>query len=322
MKKHRVLIGAAGTGTCFGSVTALRRTWGNEIAIVTMDINPRHLVTASLLSDQYVQVAPTVLAEFADQVLEIMRRHDIDTYLPLLPLEIAIAAQLKESGKMGKATQLLTPSLFAAAACSNKLVLCELLEKNHIPVPRYSAVPPSFAADYYFVKPKDGVGSKEARQVSAEELDYFPPEEQANLIAQEICALPEVTVDCFFDKRKDVAHAICRERVEVKTGVATKCRLFGDILLTQCARQIAQALDLSGTFCFQVMKNSSDDWVVTDVNPRPGAGTAMCWTTGNDFISAGFAYCWGEDTERFFQTMTNEVYVTRQYTDFLMGAVA
>src|SRR5208282_6948207 len=102
------------------------------------------------------------------------------------------------------------------------------------------------------------------------------------------------------------------ERIEIKSGVSTKCRLFADEALSRHAKSIAEVLNLTGSFCFQVMRNTTG-WVVTDVNPRPGAATAMCLMTGNDFFAASFARCWGEDARRFLRVVDGDQFVTRQY---------
>ena len=125
-------------------------------------------------------------------------------------------------------------------------------------------------------------------------------------------------MDVFYDPENDFIRVVCRERIETKSGVSTKARLFEDDELSRFARTIAVGLKLKGSFCFQVMRNSHG-WVVTDVNPRPGAATAMCALTGNDFFAATFAYHWGEDARVFFRPLNGEQFVTRQYSEFLMG---
>jgi carbamoylphosphate synthase large subunit len=283
-----------------------------------MDINPRHLGTTSLLSDHFAQVPVSTSIEFPRCVQEIIERYEVDTYLPLIPKEIEIAARMRDDGRVPANISVMAPPLRASAVCADKLSLVEVLRARSIPIPITALASEPFSAVEFFLKPREGVGSRGARSVMATELETLLGGAAENWIVQEPCLAPEVTVDAFHCRESGVCKTVCRERIEVKSGVSTKCRLFPDATLDRYAREIAAALEIQGSFCFQVMRNSSG-WVVTDVNPRPGAGTAMCNVTGNDFFAASFARCWGENVERFFKPLDGERFVTRQYAEFSMG---
>jgi carbamoylphosphate synthase large subunit len=319
MNNHKnVLIGSAGTGTAFAAVCALRRVWSQSVKVVAMDINPRHLITASLLTDHFEQVPLFSESEFPATLLRILQHYKVDTYLPLFPEEIALAVRLREEGQIPTSITVMAPPLAACEACADKWILSQLLMKHGVPVPRTASADEPFSATEFFLKPKDGTGSRGARIVKATELPGLVGGSADKWIVQEICTAPEVTVDVFINKASKFQYVLCRERVEIKTGVSTKSRIFMDEKLGGFARIIAEILNLQGSFCFQVMRNSTG-WVVTDVNPRPGAATAMCVVTGNDFFAASFASYWGEDFRRFFRPLDGEQFVTRQYAEFLMG---
>lgn len=315
-----VLIGSAGTGTGFGAIVALRRTWSHSVRIIAMDINPSHLVTASLLVDGFEQVPLSSAPDFASNLIEIIRKHSVTTYLPLLPEEIAIAALLGEEGQLPDSFSLLAPTSAASRLCADKLSLCAILSSHGVSVPKSAEAYAPFGAEEYFLKPKNGTGSRGAQRVARVDLEASISGCPEQWLVQEICKGPEVTVDAFFDPGDDFVHVVCRERIEVKAGVSNKCRLFWDEQLREFAKRIADVLKLEGSFCFQVMKRG-DDWVVIDINPRPGAATAMCVLTGNDFFAATFALKWGRDYRPFFRKITADEYVTRQYSEFLMGPI-
>jgi carbamoylphosphate synthase large subunit len=322
MSKQRViLLGSAGTGTAFAAVCALRRVWSRSVVVIAMDINPMHLVTTSLLADHFEQVPLSASPEFSKALLGILQRYEVDTYLPLFPEEIALAAQLRSDGTIPASVNVMAPSSAACAACADKWMLDQLLQKSGVPVPKTAPASAPFAAEEFFLKPRSGTGSRGVRKVKAEELSDIVGGCADEWVVQEICKPSEVTVDAFHDSAEGFSHVICRERVEIKSGVSTKARLFEDAELGRIALALAEALKLTGSFCFQVMRNPAG-WVVTDVNPRPGAATAMCVLTGNDFFAASFAHCWGEDARRFFSPLEGEKFVTRQYAEFLMGSKA
>jgi carbamoylphosphate synthase large subunit len=322
MNKQRiVLLGSAGTGTAFAAACALRRVWSQSVGLIAMDINPRHLVTTALLADHYEQAPLSAAPEFARTLTEILRQHRVDTYQPFFPEEIALAARMRANGGIGAAVTVIAPPVEASTGCADKWRLGQWLSQSGVPIPQTAPATAPFLADEYFLKPNNGSGSRGARKITAGELAGWPGAAAAGWIVQEICVGPEVTVDAFYDPASGFHQMVCRERIEIKSGVTTKARLFADEGLQRLALAIAQALGLAGSFCFQVMSNAAG-WAVTDVNPRPGAATAMCALTGNDFFAAAFARCWGEDPQPFFRPLQGDHFVTRQYAEFLTGGPA
>ena len=318
IRRHVVLIGSAGTGTAFGAVCALRRTWSQDLDLIAIDVNQRRLVTSALLADHFEQVPFSISSDFPHRLLELLKFYNVDTYLPLLPEEIAIASRLREEGLISANTIVVAPPMKSSIACEDKFALFQLLGKSGIPHPRTALANDPFIADEYFIKPRIGSGSHGVKLVSAHNLEEIVAPNSNAWIVQDQCMHPEVTVDVFYDPITEFSRVICRERLEVKAGVSVKARLFEDMGLESIAISLARTLSISGSFCFQVMQGSSG-WVVTDVNPRPGAATSMCSLTGNDFFSATFAYHWREDFKRFFQPLDGHQFITRQYTDFFMG---
>jgi hypothetical protein len=63
-----------------------------------------------------------------------------------------------------------------------------------------------------------------------------------------------------------------------------------------------------------------DGWLVTDLNLRPGAGTAMSAAAGVDLLAAMAACRWAEPVEPYIASPLPEggVHVTRQYAEYLM----
>lgn len=314
-----VLIGAAGTGTAFGTITALRRHWADQVFIVAADVNPPHLVTASILSDRYEQVPYANTAAFQEALIRIIREHKIAYYLPLLPEEVVAAHELQSSGQLPDSLVILSASRNAALPVTDKLAVALWLEANGLPSPRTALSSAPFGEPAYLLKPRHGSGSRGASQVLASELKAVVDSLEGEWIIQEICTGPEVTVDAFYDPETDQCHLVCRERLEVKTGVSTKARLFHDPDIAAITHRLAKHLPLHGTFCYQLMQRHGQ-WVIIDINPRPGAATAMCTLAGNDFHAANFALAFGEDTENFFQPFEHELFVTRQYSEFLTGS--
>lgn len=309
--KKTVLVGCAGTGTAFAAVSALRRSWKHDVNIVCVDINPPHLVTAALLADVFEVVRPVSDKFFRDDLVRLIVTNKVTVYLPLMPDEIVIAASLKSSPQVYPNLRILAPIEKIALKVCDKWQAAQLLQGAGLPTPKtYLASEVDSAGHNLIAKPRFGYGSKGVR-ITHGGRQHAEDDE----VLQEVCTGPEITIDAFNDPVKGLTWTVCRERIETKAGVSTKCRLYRDTELNNLAARLAKAADLVGSFCFQVMR-CNGEWAIIDVNPRPGAATSMCLATGNDFFSATFALAFGENYERYFNEFTDECYVTRQYADF------
>lgn len=315
---RNVLLGSAGTGTAFAAACALRKVWGAEVKIVAIDTNPKHLCTTSLLAEHYQQMLPFNDKKFPAQIAQVIHDYEIDTYLPLFPQEILVAIKYLRDNPNKILYKKLIPSSISGNLCADKLKLMDFLNSEKIPVPHTSLADKPFDSEFYFMKPRCGQGSKGARGILKGDLDSISENDRNSYIVQELCQGPEITVDAFSDSQNIYTFAICRERIEVKNGVCTKARVFVDDELLNLAKKLSSLLALEGCFCFQIMRDSSGRNVVTDLNPRPGAGTAISVATGNDFFAATFANAWEQDYQRYFSILKHDTFVTRQFCEFIM----
>lgn len=314
-RRHTIWLGAAGTVTAQGVARRVRSAWAASVALVAADINPASLVAAADLADATERVPPVAdRAAFVDALQAGVRRHGVDTYVPLLVEEIAIAAELKAAGALA-GVSVLAPSPRTARLCTDKLALAAELERHGI------ATPPTVAAtearwwpEGVLVKARTGEGSRLVSVIRR-------PEELASIrvrgedaVAQRRCRGPEVTVDAVRGQRSELWLAVCRERLEVRAGVCTKARLFRDEQLEALVRHVAQALELRGALCVQAMRGPAG-WEITDVNPRCGGGTAMSAAVGVDVIAAALADLWGENPRPYLTPHHGEAHVVRSYVE-------
>lgn len=311
--RHRVCVGAAGSATGWGVVRSLRARWP-ELDVTAVDTNPRELVAAAALATAFVRVPPAESAGYAEAMGALFRERRVDTYVPIHDLDLIAAARAAADVAWPGVT-VVGPSLTAAELCWDKLAACAAMERAGVRVPATIAGDAADAAGAgpWIVKPRRGVGSVGVRAIG-DLGDLLETERTADVIVQERCDPPEVTIDAFAD-RDGHATALCRERLEVRAGVCTKARLFADCELQQLAAATASACGLRGTFCLQAMRDARNGWTVTDVNPRPGGGTAMSVAVGMDFHSAMLAAAWGMDGAAFLVLPDRERWVARGYVE-------
>jgi hypothetical protein len=156
--------------------------------------------------------------------------------------------------------------------------------------------------------------------MSCSDFRDLEPAIREQLIAQDLCQPPEITIDSFYDVETGIGRAIARERLQTKDGVCTKAKVFEDPTFTEYARVIGEGLQQRGVICFQVMR-LNDAWAITDLNLRSGAGTAMTCAAGADLLAAAFACRWNEDFRPFLggEIAPEGIFVTRQYAEFVMS---
>ena len=312
-----ILLGAAGTGTSFAIASRIRAVWGDEVRIVSMDINPPELVTTSVLSDAFIQAPFAGSPEYENCIRSILSSEDIDIFAPILNDEHLAAQRIVGDLTFGN-LDVWSSELYAK--CTDKGFADQFLRSIGVPPPNSIDFLQSEPDRVCFIKPRNGFGSKGARKISVDELGELSKSELEGLIVQEVCDGPEVTVDSFYDVRVDASFAYCRERIETKSGVCTKARVFFDPELAAIARKIGKGLKQRGTICFQAMKGQGG-WVITDLNVRSGAGTAITCSAGFDVLAAAFACRTGQGYSRFVRQIdeNEEFIVTRQYAEFVMA---
>lgn len=309
---HIVLLGSAGVGSAYASAKALRKYF--KVKIVSVDTNPSNQVTTSLFSDNFIQIGPIEDENFGDKISTIIDEQKIDTYIPFIDNEVYKAALLFESKKIDGKIGLQLKDSSAALICMDKFRTYKWLVSNGFPTPQTSLIETkNQLISGFIIKPRTGFGSM--IQKIDRNHDIFI-EKFDNVIMQELCNRPEITIDVHYSKKYDFFTYACRERIETKSGVCTKARIFREPVLGELALSLAKKLNLS-SFCFQVM-TLDNEYVITDINPRLGAGTAMSCAVGLEFHAAMFANLWGENPEKYFRQFSDEKFVTRQYCEFVM----
>lgn len=315
-----VLLGTAGTGTTWGIATSLRERWGQELRLVATDMLPRHLVATSALAERFVQVPEVADERFEELLLGLIDEESINTYVPTFDAEIVLAARLREQGAL-PGVRVLAPPLWAAETCWDKRAADRWLDSAGFPAPE--TIP--FILDAWrdagaIVKPRRGVGSVGVERVDGQErwAAWCARDDLDDWIAQEIIEGPEVTLDCFRATHGSATRVLCRERVEVKSGVCTKARIFDDPELAGLGAAIGSELALGGVYCLQAMRHPERGWLVTDVNPRPGAGTRLSAAIGVLFHAAWFADAWGGPTDHLLPALEHEHWVVRQYREVVL----
>jgi len=312
--KKTVWVGAAGTNVGLAVASAIDRNWKDRVELIVGDTNDWNLVAASSFAKTFRHMPFGNSKEFIGVLVENLRMDKVASYIPTHDQEIVVIAKNLEMLRTQTYTEFAISTPEAIETCHDKLSIYELFLKHAVPTPRtWHASQTTWNGSALFGKPRFGCGSIGARHVATEKDWAAAASDGVETLLQEICLGPEVTIDVFRDERSEFAQTACRERLATKAGVCVKARLFFDAELHNLAKKVAQLVGLTGSFCIQVMKGSNGEWVVTDVNPRMGAGTSISSAGGLDFASAHLAYHWKEDYRSYLPKLKNERFVVRYY---------
>jgi biotin carboxylase len=304
--------------TAWGVVQSLRERHAG-VRVVVADTNPRELVAAAADADAFVRVPPARDARFAKAFHEAVERHGVDTYVPIHDVEIIEAAAARDTGVLPAGLVTTAPPADAAQICWDKLRVAEALGAAGLPTPVTLRGDAAGWTGPCMVKPREGVGSRGARLLAGPEL-RSGEEASSGYVLQEACVAPEITIDAFRSSRDGWFAATCRERVEVRQGIATRCRVYACERLEGLAQRVGETLGLTGTFCLQVMRSADDDrWLVTDVNPRPGGATRMSVAAGMDYHGAMLADAWGLDPRPHLPGLDAERWVARGFVERIVA---
>jgi carbamoyl-phosphate synthase large subunit len=310
-----LLISAGGTATSWHIAKVARKLFHETFKIFICDINESHLVAASSLADKYHKVLPANDDDFHDEILSFLRTEKIDVFIPIVDQEVyTFPTDSQDIIDLG--IMVLGVTSKTATILQSKNLMSEYLIKNSISTPKvYSKQDTLIGKDRYIIKPLEGFGSKGIEILNGNTASKYLA--RNDVLVQEFCDGPEITVDVF-NCNGDI-RVCCRERLEIKAGVCTKTRIFKDKEIEKLTKRICDVLDMPVAFCFQVMKDKNNDWTVTDLNPRMGAGTALGAACDWSLAAALLAYSSGHQYPcSFLNDINEDKFVVRVYEEIVM----
>lgn len=272
-----LFINAAGTSNGYFLAETVKKKFGkSRIILIAGDLNPPHLVAASKLADKFVSTPPVRSRRFSSGMKEIFRKHRVGFYLPLFPEDCVKFPFREHQNPVCLSVPAASSFLFR-----NKFTQRKVLKDAGFAVEDYfetfaHARESGLGAEDIVAKTRQGSGSTGVFDCAS----TVPPTGD-KLFFVGRCGGVERTVDVLNWKGK--VWTVTRERTEVKSGVATKARAYFSPEHDNLARRLCSQFRMPTVFCFQTMDNRDGETVVTDLNPRIGAGTSMSRFAGIDF---------------------------------------
>lgn len=305
----RIMILSAGTGTAWSIVQAIRNLRLDDIQLMACDINPPYLVHTSVYVDRFFQVPPIQNPDYYEVMLSLFKKEKIDILIPLIDWDLFLFSH--DNSDLRRLNICSTaPERNTFEMLSDKTKLFENLTALGIRTPNLFSADTVKSGEKYYIKPKIGFGSRNAKVIMGEAI---LDSNLQDFIIQELCSTPEITVDAFFDGTG--ISCICRERIEIKSGVCTKAKIFKDDDILKKLHLLSTHFKLPNANCVQFMKTRDGEWALTDFNLRLGAGSSLSAAVGFKMARSAVALWLGLPEAVSIVVPEQEHYVCRYYEE-------
>lgn len=308
-----------GTNACYHIAKILKENFNNDFRIIGADINNKWMIPTSPCLDVFYKSPYSSDKDYYYFILNVCKKEKVDYVFPSFDIDQQMFydgnKELAELGVKSFGIDSSIRDLYKSKVETNRF-----LRENGLPTPQFYSLDELENDKHYFVKPKHGVGSVGTGIKSGLDLRSSDISE---LIIQEICSEPEVTLECFNYNGR--LSSVARVRLDSKAGVCTKTRIYHDEKLQSIAEKFASVAKLPYIFNLQFMRNSVGNMVITDVNLRTAGGMSLSYAAGWDEISALAKIIKDLPEEEIFSSVPatiDEQYIIRAYTDIVTKRIA
>lgn len=316
--KDRVtlLLLTCGTNACYHVSKRLKECFGDRIRIVGTDINKEWMISTGPSLDAFYQCPLSADQTYYPFIKDICAKEHVDYIMPSFDADQRLFykgnTELDALGvtSLGISEKLL--KIYASKEATN-----EFLISHQLHTPKCYRLEEIETDKEYFCKPRNGVGSIGARKMKGSEIIAV---HDPDLLIEEICHEPEVTLECF--NFNGQVYTVARERLGISKGVCTKTRVYYDEHLTSIAQKFADCIELPYIFNLQFMKGGDGGWKITDVNLRTAGGMSLSYAAGwDEVVALGKIMLEEDNVVATVAKKTKEQYVIRAYTDIVTKQV-
>jgi carbamoyl-phosphate synthase large subunit len=276
-RKNILMSGAGGSGT-IALIKELSKNQLYNLVVVDAD---RYAVGLYLCENSYVVPFVKEL-NYKNVIREIIERHSIDVYIPLIDEEIEVAYDIQQYyPKM----HLLVPDKKFCNDMLNKWIMFNIFTENDLPVPYTQLLGSKEKLQFTtpkIVKPIVGRGSRGVQIVnSLEELEAYlvlSKYKAEELILQEYIQGTEYTVSVVVNKSGKVL-AVVPKRIVRKKGITQIAVTENNAIITQLCNELQKKLKANGPFNVQLMMVDDKPYVF-EVNPRFSTSVVLTMAAG------------------------------------------
>lgn len=267
--RTRILVTGAGGAA---AIAYLRAMQGPQVSLYAADMDPNATGLYMVGPNKRFLIPPAASARFAETMLDLCRREQIDVFVPTVDMELLPISERRADFEAAGIKLLLAPQRtleicldkwLLMQACGPQLpvpdsaVLTERLDLNTIPLP-------------CIVKPRAGAGGRGFKIIHCAE-DWVGQPTDGSMLIQEYLPGEEYSVDVLVDAEGTCHAAVPRLRMKVDSGVAVTARTVRDEELIALSERVARVIDLRFVGNIQWRRRGDGTPALLEVNPRfPG----------------------------------------------------
>lgn len=313
----KILLLSCGTNACYHIAKILKQKFADFFYIVGCDINKKWLIPTCNYLDSFYQSPYSSDEDYYEFILNICQTENIKWILPSFDNDqFLFSSDNQDLKRLGIQSFAINSSL---DFYHNKELTNDYLKAIGIPVPKRFSKENVDDETEYFTKPLHGVGSIGISKRYGSDIKQY---DNLNCVIQELCFEPEYTLECFLYNKK--IYSVARERIDSKSGVCTKTRIFQNKNLERFAYRLAEKTKLPHIFNMQFMHNQQGKYVCTDLNLRPAGGMSLSYAAGWDEVSSLANIMLGQDEETITASVDKKIpeqYIIRHYEDIVTKKV-
>lgn len=278
-----ILITGIGTASALSVLKGLRSQ--NQYKVRTIGLDVDGFVSGRFFVDRfYTSILPSKPDAFARQALEILQKEKIDLVVPIIDYEFPVWAKLKEEGKAGKASILMSPSA-SVEICQDKMKTVSFFRELQIPTVEILGEEGPITRFPVLIKPRHfGRASLDVHIAEdAAELDFWIRKMKGNYLIEEYIEGEEFTVDCLSTLEGKFLKGLVRKRIATKGGLSVKAEAVRNDFAISCCQKIVEALQIPGVCNIQFFKKGENYYFI-EVNPRFAGAHAFSVEAGLNII--------------------------------------
>ncbi len=278
--------------TCIGrrvslleSFRSAARGLGLTTRIIGTDSSP--LSAALQLCDAKYVVSPVRHTDYLSQILEIVKREQVNLLVPTTDLDLWILAENRASfDNVGCCVLVSRPEVIEI--CQDKRKAFAFLSEHGFDTPYTVEAAEALSRQEIrypcFLKPWDGHASRGTAKVeNARELEVMAAR-IPNCIVQEFIDGTEYTCDAFVDFDMQVRCVVPRRRIETRGGEVSKGQTVRDEAIMSRTADVVRALGAGpGVITIQLIVDGGRQIKFIEINPRFGGGVPLSIRAGADF---------------------------------------
>lgn len=251
--------------------------------VFTTDMNPS-MAPAGIISDGCFPVPRVTASDYIEKLLHICKEQDIKLVIPTIDTELLVLAKNRNLLHQNGIEPIISDESFIHI-CRDKRNTGDFFKEHDIKVPApVDKFHPTFPL---FAKPYDGSLSKDIYVIrNQEELtpDIMNHPKLIFMKYIDKSEYKEFTVDLYYGRDNRVKAIVPRERIEIRAGEINKGYTRKNYLVGFLKDRLGYLPGVVGCICIQLFyKESNDDVLGIEINPRFGGGYPLSYYAGANF---------------------------------------